>query len=95
MEPIRNADDQGDLNSQETPQPPDGLGQDTVWSYRGYQLRPGEFNTALVHLYRGEVARANVWRQRLDATTNWAVIVTGPPSRWPLLRGLATTASLF
>jgi uncharacterized membrane protein len=40
-------------------------------------LTPSEFNTALVHLYRGEVARANTWRTRLDGTTNWAVLTTG------------------
>ncbi|MDT5293727.1 MAG: hypothetical protein QOJ76_607 [Acidobacteriota bacterium] len=36
-----------------------------------------EFNTAMVHLYRGEVTRANTWRNRLDTTTNWAVLTTG------------------
>ena len=41
------------------------------------QLTPSEFNTALVHLYRGEVSRANTWRTRLDGTTNWAVLTTG------------------
>ena len=41
------------------------------------KLAPAEFNTALVHFYRGEVARSNVWRGRLDATTNWAVITAG------------------
>ncbi|GAC1355764.1 MAG: DUF2270 domain-containing protein [Herpetosiphon sp.] len=40
-------------------------------------LTPGEFNTALVHLYRGEVSRSNTWRTRLDGTTNWAVLTTG------------------
>jgi uncharacterized membrane protein len=30
----------------------------------------------MVHLYRGEVSRANVWRRRLDITTNWAVVTT-------------------
>src|SRR5436305_12420932 len=40
-------------------------------------LTPSEFNTARVHLYRGEVARANTWRTRLDGTTNWAVLTTG------------------
>jgi uncharacterized membrane protein len=30
----------------------------------------------MVHLYRGEVTRSNVWRTRLDNTTNWAVITT-------------------
>lgn len=33
--------------------------------------------TALVHFYRGELGRSNIWRTRLDATTNWAVITTG------------------
>ena len=40
-------------------------------------LTPSEFNTAMVHLYRGEVSRANTWRTRLDGTTNWAVLTTG------------------
>jgi uncharacterized membrane protein len=40
-------------------------------------LTPTEFNTAMVHLYRGEVSRANTWRMRLDGTTNWAVLTTG------------------
>jgi uncharacterized membrane protein len=31
----------------------------------------------MVHLYRGEVSRANTWRTRLDGTTNWAVLTTG------------------
>jgi uncharacterized membrane protein len=46
----------------------------------GPSVRPltaTEFNTAMVHLYRGEVGRANVWRVRLDGTTNWAVLTTG------------------
>src|SRR5919112_43742 len=38
---------------------------------------PVEFNTAMVHFYRGEVTRANTWRNRLDTTTNWAVVTTG------------------
>ena len=32
---------------------------------------------ALAHLYRGELYRSTVWRTRLDATTNWAVVATG------------------
>lgn len=36
---------------------------------------PAEFNTALVHLYRAEVSKANAWRRRLDSTTHWAVLV--------------------
>lgn len=51
--------------------------EEPVWTYRGYRLKSSEFVTALVHLFRAEVQRANVWRQRLDTTTNWAVVVTG------------------
>ena len=44
-------------------------------------LPPPEFSAselgALAHLYRGEMYRSKVWRTRLDATTNWAVAVTG------------------
>lgn len=48
-----------------------------VWTYRGYRLKTSEFVTAMVHLFRAEIQRANVWRQRLDTTTNWAVVSTG------------------
>ena len=51
--------------------------EDSVWTYRGYKLKSSEFVTAMVHLFRAEVQRANVWRQRLDTTTNWAVVATG------------------
>lgn len=47
---------------------------DSVWAYRGYKMRPAEFNTAWVHYYRAEIQRSNTWRTRLDATTNWAVV---------------------
>ncbi len=57
--------------------PPDGRGPDQIWSFRGYSLSPGEFNSAMIHFYRGEITRSNVWRMRLDATTNWAVVSTG------------------
>jgi len=48
-----------------------------IWTFRGYRLDPPHFTTAMVHLYRAEVTRANTWRTRLDATTNWAVVTTG------------------
>lgn len=48
-----------------------------VWTYRGYSLKTSEFVTAMVHFFRAEIQRANVWRQRLDTTTNWAVIAAG------------------
>ncbi|MCX6543317.1 MAG: DUF2270 domain-containing protein [Acidobacteria bacterium] len=33
------------------------------------------FDTAMAHLYRGEMHRMTTWRQRLDVTTNWAMIM--------------------
>jgi len=51
--------------------------EEPVWTYRGYKLRASEFVTAMVHFFRAEIQRANVWRQRLDTTTNWAVVSTG------------------
>lgn len=35
-----------------------------------------EYINVLIHFYRGESHRAMLWRQRLDATTNWAVLTT-------------------
>ena len=40
------------------------------------QFSPSDIG-ALAHLYRGELYRSTVWRTRLDATTNWAVLTTG------------------
>jgi len=57
--------------------PPPPQEEEAVWTYRGYRLKTSEFVTAMVHLFRSEIQRANVWRQRLDTTTNWAVVATG------------------
>jgi uncharacterized membrane protein len=51
--------------------------REPVWTFRGYEMRPAEFNTAMVHYYRAEIQRSNIWRQRLDNTTNWAVLTAG------------------
>jgi uncharacterized membrane protein len=70
MEEFFNSQTQPEGNKSETTEEP-------VWTYRGYRLKTSEFVTAMVHLFRAEIQRANVWRQRLDATTNWAVVTTG------------------
>ena len=44
--------------------------------FEDYPLTRIEYITAMVHFYRAEVARSTAWRQRLDATTNWAVLTT-------------------
>jgi uncharacterized membrane protein len=54
-----------------------GSSYEAVWTFRGYKMRPSEFNTAMVHYYRAEIQRSNVWRSRLDTTTNWAVVSVG------------------
>lgn len=51
--------------------------REPLWSFRGHELGSGEFVAAMAHLYRGELDRANVWRERLDVTTNWAVLTAG------------------
>ena len=45
-------------------------------SFEEYPLTRSEYISALVHLYRGELSRTNVWRMRLDTTTNWAIFTT-------------------
>lgn len=66
----RNSLTRPDYSAQESQRPPTQIPA-------ARPLTPSEFNTALVHLYRGEVSRANTWRIRLDGTTNWAVLTTG------------------
>jgi uncharacterized membrane protein len=34
------------------------------------------FHSSMAHLYRAEMQRMTVWRQRLDTTTHWAIILT-------------------
>lgn len=48
-----------------------------LWTFRQRDIKTSDFNTAMVHFYRAEIQRSNVWRQRLDTTTNWAIITTG------------------
>lgn len=38
--------------------------------------------SAMAHLYRGEIHRMTLWRERLDTTTNWAVIVIAAVLTW-------------
>lgn len=45
-------------------------------NYESRSLDRDEYIAAIVHLYRGELYRANSWRMRLDNTTNWSIITT-------------------
>lgn len=67
--------------------------------YESTPITRAEYISAIVHLYRGELYRANTWRIRLDNTTNWAILASagvmtfafGDPahSHWALLIGMA------
>lgn len=59
---------------------------------------------SIAHLYRAQVQRADMWRARLDSTTNWSVVSTAAaltvsfsePRSGPVLLALATlTITLF
>lgn len=39
-------------------------------------------SSALAHLYRGEIHRMRFWRERLDQTTYWAVVVMSATLTW-------------
>ncbi|MGM0406040.1 MAG: DUF2270 domain-containing protein [Thermoplasmatota archaeon] len=41
-----------------------------------------DFTTMMMHMYRGEVQRANVWRHRLDRTTNWSILILSALITW-------------
>jgi len=43
-------------------------------------------SSATAHLYRGEIHRMKFWRERLDRTTNWAVIVISAILTWAFSR---------
>ncbi|OLE50891.1 MAG: hypothetical protein AUG51_25660 [Acidobacteria bacterium 13_1_20CM_3_53_8] len=54
-----------------------GVAKSTEAAAGAIKFSASELNTAMVHFYRGEIQRSNTWRNRLDTTTNWAVITAG------------------
>lgn len=48
----------------------------TPHRFEDYPLTRQEYMNVMTHFYRGEIHRSVAWRQRLDATTNWAVLTT-------------------
>lgn len=41
-----------------------------------------ELENVLIHLYRGEVQRVNTWRNRLDTTPYWSLVVAAGMITW-------------
>jgi uncharacterized membrane protein len=73
--------------------------------YEDEPLTRQEYISAIVHLYRGELDRATNWRNRLDTTTNWAILTTAglltfsyggdQNSHWVLLLGFVLVTILL
>lgn len=55
---------------------PDAPPEQRDQEFEDFPLSRAEYISAVVHLYRGELDRANTWRIRLDTTTNWAIVST-------------------
>jgi uncharacterized membrane protein len=45
-------------------------------TFESVPLTRPEYINAMVHFYRGELSRSQAWRNRIDTTTNWAVLTT-------------------
>lgn len=55
-------------------EPAPGPSQEVLPTFESIPLTRPEYISAMVHFYRGEMYRSQVWRTRLDTTTNWAVV---------------------
>lgn len=53
----------------------------------GRDLFDGDPGSPLAHLYRGEIHRMKLWRERLDRTTYWAVTVMAAILTWAFSSG--------
>lgn len=53
---------------------------------RGFLEEESSPGGALAHLYRGEVHRMKMWRERLDRTSNWAVTMMAAILTWAFSR---------
>lgn len=84
--------------SEPAPKPDDARPPRAAFAdYESTAITRPEYIAAMVHLYRGELTRADNWRMRLDNTTNWAVLTTAAlltlsfgeasQSHWVLLLG--------
>jgi uncharacterized membrane protein len=59
----------------ETGTPPAPLQEPSPPAFEDYPLTRPEYINAVIHFYRGELARSTAWRARIDQTTNWAIVV--------------------
>lgn len=87
------ADDTGDADSDEPiesdqPSEPSDSAEPTDPADAPYDVGAGLLDaemgpsSAMAHLYRGEVHRMTLWRERLDRTSNWSVLVLAAIITW-------------
>jgi|KBSSwiStaDraftv2_1062776.scaffolds.fasta_scaffold341487_2 uncharacterized membrane protein len=74
--PFQAAEPRGDPSLKPAaPDPaPDATAVPANAAFEDYPLTRQEYISAMVHFYRGEMHRSQIWRARLDTTTNWAVV---------------------
>ena len=58
-----------------SPIPETGVDARSPPAFSGVPGSSPEGTTAIVHYYRGEIARMSSWRDRIDQTSNWAITV--------------------
>ena len=56
---------------------------------------PRDTLPVLAHFYRGEVHKATIWRQRMDATTNWAILATTATFSWAFTAAATESHFIF
>lgn len=77
-----------DANEDDGARAIDGTGEATEERSPDEQIGRGFFQedigpgSAMAHLYRGELHRMTRWRERLDQTTRWAIIVLAAVLTW-------------
>ncbi|WP_299268394.1 DUF2270 domain-containing protein [Halorientalis sp.] len=83
-------DDPAEVGADRGPDPGDEPDHDTPGRAEPLDARVGEGlldhemgpSGAMAHLYRGEIHRMKLWRERLDKTTNWAVLLIAAVLTW-------------
>jgi len=71
-------DEARDSGDEETP----GTGGSDALLGRGMFTEAMGPGSSMAHLYRAEVHRMKLWRERLDRTTNWAVVLMAAILTW-------------
>jgi uncharacterized membrane protein len=63
----------GDPEAHDCDESFDALSEEARTMGRGFFEESSAPGSAMAHLYRGEIHRMKLWRERLDRTSNWAV----------------------